>query len=138
ARVSSSTSTPRAASSRADARIDTFMPPASPEPALASGDVCIETIATRSGVEAMEPLYGFTRPPRIDACMATRDTGVVAETHPAAPPPPASPPPRREPLGAPLARSLERVTARLVRAVSRVGWLRRVILHPVIARPGYW
>jgi hypothetical protein len=33
---------------------------------------------------------------------------------------------------------LERGTQRLVRAASRVRWLRAVLLSPVIARPGYW
>ncbi|GAA3740506.1 hypothetical protein GCM10022239_15250 [Leifsonia bigeumensis] len=32
----------------------------------------------------------------------------------------------------------ERGTQSLVRAVSRVRWLRAVLLSPVIARPGYW
>jgi hypothetical protein len=26
----------------------------------------------------------------------------------------------------------------LVRRLARLGWLRRVVLHPIIARPGYW
>lgn len=26
----------------------------------------------------------------------------------------------------------------IVRGVARIGWLRRVLLHPVISRPGYW
>ena len=26
----------------------------------------------------------------------------------------------------------------LVRRIARVGWLRRLLLHPVVARPGYW
>jgi hypothetical protein len=26
----------------------------------------------------------------------------------------------------------------LVRRVARIGWLRRILLHPVVARPGYW
>ncbi|TQL48538.1 hypothetical protein FB562_1633 [Homoserinimonas aerilata] len=33
---------------------------------------------------------------------------------------------------------LERSCRGLVRGVSRVGWLRTVLLHPVVARPGYW
>lgn len=33
---------------------------------------------------------------------------------------------------------MERAAAGLVRRVSGVGWLRRLLLHPVIARPGYW
>lgn len=53
ARVSSSTSIPRPASSLAIARMATFMPPASPLPAWAAGEVCIDTIATRAGVELM-------------------------------------------------------------------------------------
>lgn len=44
----------------------------------------------------------------------------------------------REPFRSRLLRSLERNSARLVRAVSSVGWLRRALLHPIIARPGYW
>lgn len=32
----------------------------------------------------------------------------------------------------------ERACAALVRATGRVPWLRRALLHPVIARPGYW
>ena len=26
----------------------------------------------------------------------------------------------------------------LVRRVARIGWLRRVLLHPLVTRPGYW
>lgn len=37
-----------------------------------------------------------------------------------------------------LGHRIEDATARLARAVSGVGWLRRAILHPIIARPGYW
>lgn len=33
---------------------------------------------------------------------------------------------------------LQRAAARLTATVGRVGWLRRAILHPLIARPGYW
>lgn len=33
---------------------------------------------------------------------------------------------------------LERAAQRMVSGVTRVGWLRRLLLHPVIARPGYW
>lgn len=33
---------------------------------------------------------------------------------------------------------MEDRAGRVVRAVSGVGWLRRTILHPIIARPGYW
>lgn len=33
---------------------------------------------------------------------------------------------------------LERGCRALTRAVGRVGWLRRALLHPVVARPGYW
>jgi len=33
---------------------------------------------------------------------------------------------------------LERACRGLVRGVSRVGWLRAALLHPVVARPGYW
>lgn len=33
---------------------------------------------------------------------------------------------------------LERAAGRLVRGVSRIGWLRRFLLLPIIARPGYW
>src|SRR5690606_17800376 len=25
-----------------------------------------------------------------------------------------------------------------VRRVARIGWLRRILLHPVVTRPGYW
>ena len=32
----------------------------------------------------------------------------------------------------------ERGTQSLVRQASRTRWLRAVVLHPVIARPGYW
>lgn len=37
-----------------------------------------------------------------------------------------------------LGRRAERTAGRLTRAVARVDWLRRAILHPIIARPGYW
>nr|BFF23358.1 hypothetical protein GCM10025732_13230 [Glycomyces mayteni] len=47
ARVKISTSTPARASSRAVLRTYTFMPPASPVPGCASGEVWTETIATR-------------------------------------------------------------------------------------------
>ena len=30
------------------------------------------------------------------------------------------------------------MTNAFVRRVARIGWLRRVLLHPVVARPGYW
>jgi hypothetical protein len=33
---------------------------------------------------------------------------------------------------------LERAAGSLVRGVSRIGWLRKFLLLPVIARPGYW
>jgi hypothetical protein len=36
------------------------MPPASPLPAVAVGEVCIDTIATRFGVLGMLPLYSAT------------------------------------------------------------------------------
>jgi hypothetical protein len=32
----------------------------------------------------------------------------------------------------------ERNSGGLVRRVARIGWLRRVLLHPIVARPGYW
>ena len=69
ARVSRSTSTPRAASPSANARMDTFMPPASPLPAAAAGEVCIDTIATLPGMLDMLPLYSVRlRLRRIGSC----------------------------------------------------------------------
>ena len=31
-----------------------------------------------------------------------------------------------------------RASGGIVRRVARIGWLRRVLLHPVVTRPGYW
>jgi hypothetical protein len=33
---------------------------------------------------------------------------------------------------------LQRAAWRLATAVARVAWLRAVMLHPIVARPGYW
>jgi len=41
-------------------------------------------------------------------------------------------------VGEPKLVGLERAARGLVRRVSGVRWLRRLLLHPVIARPGYW
>jgi hypothetical protein len=41
-------------------------------------------------------------------------------------------------MGEPRVGGLERAARGLVRRASGIGWLRRVLLHPVIARPGYW
>lgn len=32
----------------------------------------------------------------------------------------------------------QRLCLALVRGVAKVGWLRGLLLHPVVARPGYW
>ena len=31
-----------------------------------------------------------------------------------------------------------RASGGFVRRVARIGWLRRVLLHPIVTRPGYW
>jgi hypothetical protein len=31
-----------------------------------------------------------------------------------------------------------RASGGIVRRVARIGWLRRVLMHPVVTRPGYW
>ena len=33
---------------------------------------------------------------------------------------------------------VERRSGGIVRRLARIGWLRRALLHPVVARPGYW
>jgi hypothetical protein len=39
-----------------------FIPPESPDPAGATGEVCIDTIATRSNFTAMQSLYWLVLP----------------------------------------------------------------------------
>lgn len=39
---------------------------------------------------------------------------------------------------APAGTQLQRTAARVAAALGHVGWLRRAILHPLVARPGYW
>lgn len=52
---------------------------------------------------------------------------------------PLTPSPRsREPVRVRLGHRIEHATGRLTRAASSVGWIRRAILHPIVARPGYW
>lgn len=41
-------------------------------------------------------------------------------------------------MAVPKVSRMERAAQGLVRRVSGVGWLRRFLLHPIVARPGYW
>lgn len=80
----------------------------------------------------MQPLYGLHAPLRTAEDPGSRDTGCVADT------PPRDRSPHRGGLGRRIVGALERASTRLVGVGRRHAWVRAAVLHPLIARPGYW
>src|SRR4030095_13253682 len=69
-RVKTSTLMPRSPSRRANSATYTFRPPASPTPGVASGEVCMLTMATRCGYSTLART--FTSSERLQAALELR------------------------------------------------------------------